>query len=215
MVRSTDALIEQLSRDLRPVERLRAPATRALLWLAICGALGLLLVLQFADLTVFLQRMAVACIAVETIATLLTAVAATLAAFELSVPGRSPLWAWLPLPPLLLWLAASGLGCLRNGFSLGGAGGLLGESGHCFAFIVAASVPLSLGLFWLLRRARPIDPLPVAVLGALAAAASAALLLQFFHPFDVTVIDLGLHLSAIGVLVLIGTSLRRPLLNAP
>jgi hypothetical protein len=158
--------------------------------------------------------MAVPRVAVETLATLLTAIAATLAAFELSVPDRSPRWAWLPLPPFLLWIAASGLGCLQNGFSLGGAGGVLGESGHCFGFIVAFSVPLSLGLFWLLRRARPIDPLPVAALGTLAAAASAAFLLQFFHPFDVTVIDLGLHLAAVGVVVLIGTSLRRPLLNA-
>jgi len=38
--------------------------------------------------------------------------------------------------------------------------------------------------------------------------------LQFFHPFDVTVIDLALHLAAIGLVVLIGTALRRPLLDA-
>jgi hypothetical protein len=213
MVSSTDALIDQLAGKLEPVQRLRPPAVRALLWLALVSVLGLALILRFADLAVFLQRMAVRRIAVETIATALTAVAATLAAFELSVPDRSARWAWLPLPPFLLWLAASGLGCLQNGLSLGGPGGLLGHSGRCFGFIVAFSVPLSTGLCWLLRRARPIDPLPVAALGTLAAAASAAFLLQFFHPFDVTVIDLGLHLAAVGLVVLVGTTLCRPLLD--
>jgi hypothetical protein len=54
----------------------------------------------------------------------------------------------------------------------------------------------------------------VAALGTLAAAASAAFLIQFFHNFDVTVIDLAFHLAAVGLVVLVGTALRRPLLNA-
>jgi hypothetical protein len=115
---------------------------------------------------------------------------------------------------MLVWLAASGLGCLQSEFGQGGPGGVPADSAHCFRFIVAVSIPLSLGLFWRLRRARPIDPLPVAALGTLATAASAAFLIQFFHNFDVTVIDLGFHLAAIGLVVLIGTALRRPLLNA-
>lgn len=214
MVSSTDQLIEQLSEELRPVRRLPAPGVRALLWLALCGALCAALILLFAHPAMYLSRFAVPRIAVETIATGLTAIAATLAAFELSVPDRSPRWAWLPVPPFLVWLGASGLGCLQNGFSLGGPGALIGHSGHCFRFIVAVSVPLSLGLFWRLRRARPIDPLPVAALGTLATAASAAFLIQFFHNFDVTVIDLAFHLAAVGLIVLIGVALRRPLLNA-
>jgi hypothetical protein len=75
------------------------------------------------------------------------------------------------------------------------------------------SVPLALGLFWMLRRARPIAPLSVAALGTLGVAASAAFMLQFFHPFDVTVIDLSLHLAAIALVVLLGTMWRRPLLG--
>ncbi len=214
MADSTDALIEQLSEDLRPVQRLAAPALRALLWLALCGALCAALILRFAHPAMYLQRLSVPRIAIETVATGLTAIAATVAAFELSVPDRSPRWAWLPLPPFLVWLAASGLGCLQNGFSLGGPEGPMGQSAHCFRFIVVVSVPLSLGLFWRLRRARPIDPLPVAALGTLATAATAACLIQFFHNFDVTVIDLALHLAAIGLVVLVGAALRRPLLNA-
>jgi hypothetical protein len=43
-----------------------------------------------------------------------TAILAAAAAFLTSVPGRSPWWSVLPLPPLALWVGASGAGCLRN-----------------------------------------------------------------------------------------------------
>jgi len=210
----TEQLIEQLASELRPVRVLPAPAWRALLWLAIMAAAAGTLVLLFAHLDAVLPRLRTPRVAVESVATALTAVTAVIAAFELSIPDRSPRWAWLPLPFLALWLGASGLGCLRNGWSLHTAQGLAGESPHCFLFITAASVPLALALFAMLRRARPIDPLPVAMLGALGVAASAAFVLQFFHPFDVTVIDLALHLAAIALVVSIGTTWRRALLDA-
>jgi len=210
----TDRMIQSLAAQLQPVRRLRSPLLRALLWLAVVGIIAALLIAHAVGLTIFLQRVAVTRVAVETAATALTAVTAVIAAFELSVPGHSPRWAMLPVLPLLTWLAASGLGCLANGLRLHGSGGFSGESPHCFAFITGVSVPLALGLFWMLRRARPIDPLPVAALGTLGAAATAAFLLQFIHPFDVTVIDLALHLAAVVLVVLVGTAWRRPLLAA-
>lgn len=211
--RQTDELIESLAAQLQPVRPLRAPVLRALLWLAVVGAVvSGFLILHKGGLGVFMQRIAVPRVAVECFATGLTAISAVIAAFELSVPGRSPRWALVPVPPLALWLAASGLGCLRNGWSLYGANGFVGESSSCFAFIAIASLPLATGLFWMLRRARPIAPLPVAALGTLGVAATAAFILEFFHPFDVTVIDLALHLAAIALVMLLGTLWRRPLL---
>jgi len=203
-----------LALELRPVRRLRSPGRRALLWLVAVCAVSVAVILRYADIAVFVQRIAVPRIAIEFVATALTAVTAITSAFELSVPGRSARWAWLPLPPFLLWLAASGLGCLKNGLSLGGPGGFIGESSRCFTFIVAASVPLAAALFWMLRRARPIAPLPVAALGTLGVAATSACILQFFHPFDVTVIDLTLHLAAVALVMLVGAALARPLLAA-
>jgi hypothetical protein len=210
-VMQTDDLIESLAADLTPVQPLRAPMLRALLWLAIVAAIALLVIWRFANLAVFTDRMQVPRIALECIGSLLTAIASIFVAFELSVPGRSARWAWLALPPLLLWLAASGMGCLANGLGLQAA---QGESAHCFMFIAGASVPLSVALFWMLRRARPIAPLPVAAFGTLGVAASAASLLQFFHPFDITVLDLGFHVAAVGFVVFVGAALRRPLLAA-
>jgi hypothetical protein len=208
----TDQLIEQLATGLEPVGRLRSPAERALLWLAPVGLISTALILRYAQLDTALQRLAAPQVAFEFGAAALTAIAAIIAAFELSLPDRSPRWAWLALPPFLLWMGASGLGCLRNGLSLHGADGMLGHSTHCFLFIVAASVPLSVFLFGMLRQARPLNPLPVAAMGTLGVAASAACVLEFFHPFDVTVIDLALHLAAVAAVILIGSALRRPLL---
>jgi hypothetical protein len=210
----TDRVIATLAAQLQPVRRLRSALLRALLWLAVVGAVGGVLIAREVGLGIFLQRFALPRVAVEDVATALTAVTAVIAAFELSVPGHSPRWAVLPVLPFLAWIGASGLGCVRNGLGLHGAQGLAGESPHCFVFIAGASVPLALGLFWMLRRARPIAPLPVAALAMLGVAASAAFMLQFFHPFDVTVIDLALHLSAVGLVVLIGTLWRRPFLAA-
>ena len=207
----TDDLIESLAADLRPVQPLRAPLMRTLAWVVIVSAVALLLVLRFANLSVFMTRMELPRIALEALGSLLTAIAAIFVAFELSVPGRSARWVWLPLPPLLLWLGASGMGCLANGVGFHPERGV---SAHCFIFIAGMSVPLSIGLFWMLRRARPIAPLPVAIFGTLGAAAASATLLQFFHPFDITVLDLGFHVAAVGFVVFLGAALRRPLLAA-
>lgn len=210
----TDRLIETLSSGLQPVRRLRPPASRALLWLLVVGFVALVLIARFANFAVVAERFAQPRVAVECLATALTGVTAIFSAFLLSVPGRSQRWAWLPLPPFLLWLAASGLGCLKNGLSLHGPGGFFGESFGCLAFIAGASVPLAGGLFWMLRHARPIAPFSVAALGTLGVAATAAFILQFFHPFDVTVIDLALHLAAVAIVMGVGVILRRPLLAA-
>lgn len=205
----TERLIETLSADLTPVRRLAPPSLRAALWLTGAALLGALVVALTVGVHIFAVRVAVPRVAWQCVGEGLTAVTAVLAAFMRSVPGRSARWALLPLPGCVLWLAASGLGCLANGWSLHGPGGFIGESSHCFAVIVGASVPLAATLFAALRRARPIDPLPVATLGTLGVAAAAAFLLEFFHPFDVTVIDLTLHLAAVALVMAVGIGLRR------
>ena len=215
----TERLIEDLSGTLLPVRRLRPPLQRAAQWLLLVLALATVAIVPFANLPVFEHRMAVTRTAVECITTALTGIAAVIAAFMLSVPDRSPRWSLLPLPPFILWLLASGAGCVRNGLSLYQGGSFIGHSSHCFIFILGASVPLAAALFAVLRRARPINPSPVAALGGLGVAALSAFLLQFFHPFDVTVIDLTLHLAAVAVVILVTVTYTRwarwPLTRSP
>ena len=205
MTNSTEKLIERLVADAAPVRRLRPPFVRAALWLAAVAAAISLAVYGFADTRIFLQRASDTKLAVELAATLATGIAAAFAAFELSVPDRSSKWALLPLLPFAVWIGTSGYSCYRHWLVQGSAGWEIGESEHCFAFILAASLPLGASLLILLGRSMPLAPAAVAATGGLAVAGIAAFALQFFHPFDVTFMDLGVHMTAVTIVVLVAT----------
>jgi hypothetical protein len=202
---ATDRLIGRLVAEAAPVRRLRPPLLRAALWLLAVAAVGALAVALFSDLDVFARRAQDPKLVLELIGTILTGIAAVIAAFYLSLPDRSGAWALLPLPPLALWIASSGYSCYRHWIAVGPDGWALGESAHCFRFILGASVPLGIALFLLLRRARPLAPVRVTAVGGLGVAGLAAFLLQFFHPFDVTLIDLGSHLAAVSLVVAVSS----------
>jgi hypothetical protein len=210
--RSTQQLIESLAKDLEPVRRLRPPLVRAVLWLAIVASVAAVLLALFAHLDIFLGRWNGH--ALEMISPLLTGILGVLAAFHISIPGRSRWWLAAPLPALAVWLATSGYGCYRHWLEQGADGWHVGNSGRCFMFILAVSVPLALFLFFMLRSARPLIPRQVASMGALGVAGLAAFLLQFFHPFDVTFMDLGLHVAAVVVVIASSALLARPALGA-
>jgi hypothetical protein len=197
----TDDLIERLVAEARPVRRLRPPLRRAGLWLLIVAVAAGTAIATFTDWPVFVQRAQDMRLVIEMIATLATGMAAVVAAFELSLPDRPRRWLLLPLPALALWLASSGYGCYRHWLTAGPSGWELGESAHCFRFILGASLPLGVSLLIALRRATPLAPLPVGAAGGLGVGALAAFALQFFHPFDVTVMDLAVHAVAVGLVV--------------
>ncbi|MDP3674987.1 MAG: NrsF family protein [Novosphingobium sp.] len=201
----TDSLIDRLAAGVAPVRPLPAPELRALMALATIVATAALAVAWFGDFAELRNRYSgrETHLALEMAAILATAAIAIVAAFFVSIPGRSKRWIAAPIPFFAGWLLVTGLGCYGN---LGRGGGVeweLGESLHCLAFIVATSAALAPLLVWRLACARPIDPLPVALLAGLGVAASSAFVLQFFHPFTVTFIDLAVHLTAI--LVVVGT----------
>jgi hypothetical protein len=202
-------VIERLVADAQPVRRLRPPTLRAALWLLAVTAVAAAAILLFSDLGVVADRLRDPKLQVEMVATLLTGIAAVLAAFHLSLPDRSPAWVLLPLPFLAVWIASSGYSCYRHWISFGPGGWELGESAHCLRFMLAVSLPLGVSLLLLLRQAAPLTPVRVAAVAGLGIGGIAAFLLQFFHPFDVTFMDLAVHLGAVAVVVLVASLVER------
>ena len=210
-----DRLIRDLAVDLTPVRRLRAPAERALIWLAVVAALALPLV-WLADLPALRDRLnAAPDMWLAVAGSTLTAVLAAIAAFQLSLPDAPRGWALLPLPAALLWVGASGFGCLRAWIVPETHVAVLSEARDCLIFILALSVPLSVLLFAMLRRACSLQPGLTAVVAGLASAAAAATLLNFFHPFDAALTDLAVHVVAVGLVIAANRALGGRLLASP
>jgi hypothetical protein len=200
---NTDDLIAQLSATAQPVKRLAPPMMRAGLWLLAIAVLAAVPIVLRSNLGVWVERASDPRMALELFATLATGVAAVIAAFHLSLPDRPRTWALLPLPFALLWIGVSGWGCLQFWPEQNQRGWGLDQSHYCFVFLLAVGLPLSALLLLSLRRASPLQPRLVACVGALGAAALAAFILQFFHPFDVTIMDLGTHIAALAILVVV------------
>ncbi|MGN6157146.1 MAG: NrsF family protein [Devosia sp.] len=209
-------LIGDLSADLTPVRRLAPPWLRAVYWLV--AVLGLALVL-IAIRIVFNWNGAAEVdpyVIPGALASGITAFLAAFAAFELSLPDRSSAWALLPLPAFAVWVAINGLGCVAS-LANPAVQSDVPQFFTCLAIIFALSIPLSAATIMMVRRARPLRPLPVAILGGLAASAAGATLLLLVHPHDSAVLDLCSHtlavLVVVGINALIGGRLFVPANN--
>lgn len=197
-VPSHDSLIRALGTELVPVRRLRSPLQRAMGWTVLLAAL----LARHYGLTPMLTRWAGAPdLAWAGLGAALTAVVAGWVAFSLGVPGRSVRRAWLVLPPALLWIGASGLGCLREWVAPDTGVATLAQTHGCVEFILVLSLPLSALMVWLLRRAYPLRPVLTAVMIGLASAAASASLLEICHEFDAAATDLAMHALAVGLVI--------------
>lgn len=196
-----DDLIGELGADLHPVRRLSPPLVRAGAWLSLVAATGLVLAC-FADLPGIAHRLrSVPDMWLAVLGSTATTMLGAIAAFELSFPDRKPAWALLPVPGLLLWIAGTGLGCLRAWVIPDMHAANMLEARSCFAFIVTLSIPLSIVMVLMIRRACPLRPDLTAVTAGLAVAAAAATLLNFFHPYDVGATDIAVHIVAITLVI--------------
>jgi hypothetical protein len=212
--RLTESLIQSLGDQLAPVRRLPPPWVRTAWWLVVVMAMAGGLLMHYGAGHMVQRWSAEPDIAVAGLAAVITAVSAAWAAFTLGVPGRSARWAWLPLPGLLLWVGASGLGCLRDWVTPTAMHvANMHESGDCLVFIVSFSIPLSVLLVWLLRRACPLRPVLTAVMIGLASAAASAALLEICHAFAVAATDLLMHAVAVAMVVVVNAAMGGRLLQ--
>jgi len=199
--RLPESLIHSLGAQLTPVRRLPPPWLRTAGWLLAVAVIATGLLLHYGTEHMLRRWAEEPDIALAGMGAVVTAVCAAWAAFALGVPGRSPNWAWLPLPGLLLWVGASGLGCLRDLVAPIAPVASAHQAGDCLVFIISFSVPLSLLLIALLRRACSLRPVRTAVMIGLASAAASAALLEICHGFAVAATDLLMHALAVGIVV--------------
>ena len=196
-----EALINDLGSRLVPVRRLLPPWLRTAGWLLAVLSIAGALLMRYGS-SGMLQRWSVAPdLAWAEFGATITAITAAWAAFALGVPGRRALWAWLPLPGLMLWLGASGVGCLRTWIVPGMHVASAHEASDCLFFIIGFSIPLSALLIVLLRRACPSRPIATAILIGLASAAASASLLEICHAYDAAATDLVIHAIAIALVI--------------
>lgn len=205
----TEDLIARLAGETAPVKRLLPPAVRALLWIAGFVALTAFAVWWFGTYPQSVARFSDLTVRLEFFGAALTGVTALIAAFFLSLPDRSKAWLALPVLPLVFWLSGSGYGCYLHLVEFGPGGWEIGGSWNCFRFILGVSLPASAALFFALRRSMPLDPIPPLLTGGLGVAGLAAAALQFFHPFDITFLDLGVHIVAMAIAITALTLLGR------
>jgi hypothetical protein len=201
---ATDDLIAALAANLTPVRRLRPPILRAAGFLLLAGLILAMIAMARGlrpDLDIKLVDLS---FDLSFTGSILTGVLAAIAAFFISLPGRSQRWLLLPLPAIVLWLSSIGYQCLTRWVAIGPEGISLGETAACFATLVLTSVPLSLALGLMLRHAARFNPAPVILAGSLAVAGITSTGLTLFHSLDASVMILMFNLGTALLFLLCG-----------
>ena len=202
MMDTTD-LIESLAADARPMRPLRHPLARAAIWLAIAGAIVVLLGIEHgvrADISVQLGRPSFT-LAIG--ASLMTGILAAIGCLLASLPDRSRRWLMLPLPSLAVWVSTISYGCLTDWVSFQSGRMQPGEAWSYLATLLLVSLPLSVVMFVMLRHAARLRPALVTMTAGLAVAAITSTALSLFHPLDATVMILMLNLGTAAMIVAI------------
>jgi len=197
----TRALIEQLAGRAQAVRPLPSPMIRTLLWTAVALAVIAVVAASYGLRTDLWAALSQPAQAMEWLGSVLTGVFAAYAAFQISVPGRSPSWAWLPAAPVALWLGGLGFGCLHD-VSVQGPAALAFQmhSGECARAIVGMSLPLALVMVVMVRHAGVVRPAPTAMLAALSAAALCSAGVSLFHAGETELISTGRQFGVVPVL---------------
>ena len=206
---NSDELVRSLVADLRPVRRLRSSGTRTLLWAAFALACVCAGAYAFGTRTDLSAKLHDPSFLAEGASLLLVFLLSGRGAFRFSVPGmeRRKTAPALPLFGVLAWLlliaarhssasepvAPAGLGC-------------------CVRMICLALTP-TLGLWWMLRRAAPLERGWTGLLALLSAGSLAVLGTQAICAKDEPLHLLLWHFAPLLVVVLLGAGLGESLLS--
>ncbi|GIL41865.1 NrsF family protein [Roseiterribacter gracilis] len=210
---NVDQTIDRLVAEMRPVRRVWSPAKRSLVWIGLALTVMIGLIWRMGAMRGLAKEFTRATNTIELLAATATGVLALVAAFYLTMPDRSPRWAWLPVPTLVLWIGATCFACVQTAVDRGVAALFQKVGWPCFVFIAVVSIPLGIALLLVMRRGAPTEPVRTAMLGGLGVSALAAAALHAFHPFDGGLGDTGMHVVAILAIVAAFGALGRPALD--
>lgn len=196
-------LIDQLAGSAKPVAPIASPLRRTLAW-----ALAASVMVAIASATWGTQQHALRTLsdpgaAIQWFGSVFTGLFAAYAAFQISVPGRSGSWAWLPILPLGLWLGGIGLGCLEDYARMGlAAFSFQSHSGGCARAILLMSLPMGLVMALMVRHAGVLRPAATLMLATLSAAALSSAGVSMFHNGETSLMSLLWHGGIVATLSL-------------
>ena len=198
---TTESLIDALVSDARAVRPLWPPAWRVAGWLAL--AAGVLLVLTWIhgprpDLA---RQLGDPGFVIGLGAAAFTGVLGAIAALTASLPDRSRLWLWLPLPAGLVWVSTITWGCLEHWVSMRPGGMQSDVALSCVVILLASSVPLSAALFWMLRATASLRPTGPVMMAGLAVAGLSATVLNLLHAFNASAMILLWNFGAAAIIL--------------
>jgi hypothetical protein len=199
----TERLIEGLVETAQPVRRLSPPLRRAATWLAAAFLIVAGVVIGHGVRPDLAEQFARPTLLAEWAGAFFTGVLASIATFQLSLPDRSIRWLLLPVPAMLLWLVALGLGCVLDWYRMGPSAFEMTVSWSCVMAIVTTSVPLGLVLLVMVRHAGYVRPGPTALAGGLAVAALSAAGLSLFHHLDTALMILIWHIGTVALVAVL------------
>lgn len=209
----TTELVETLAHTARPVRIIRPPLVRTGGWMLIAAVIVALLAVEHglrSDLAIQLRRTS---FVIGTAASLLTGALAALGCLMASLPDRSRHWLLLPMPPLAVWMATLGYGCLTDWVGYDAGSLRMGSAARCFATVLLVSLPLSASIFSMLRHAARLRPTLVTMEAGLAVAGMTSTAMSLIYRLDTTIMTLIWNLGTTAVIVGIEVGVGRHVLS--
>lgn len=201
---TTEQIIATLCDQLSPVRPLRPPLWRAFGWILFAAAVIAFLVVLREPRTDLRAQLRDPTYLMQLAGAWLTGAAATLAVFNVSLPDRARAWQMLPLPFVALWLSGFAYGCLRNWIAFAWGAPVLAASLRCLETIVMATTSLSIVLWFMLRRTKPLRPAATGWIGALAVAGFVDTAHLLIHVVEASLLVLLINLVPATLIVLLG-----------
>lgn len=192
-MRNSDALIDALAREMRPVARVAPVWRRVLLWAPMALGTGFVATRMLHRFTTDWTASYAVISAANVALSLTLGLAIFASALSISVAGgrvRGKGWiiggvaAWLALAMISIGISANPISFER------------GVGSYCFTFVITAGAPMILVAIAALRRTRSLEPkCSLSIAGAGIAFMSFGLL-AFCHPAEMSVTDFVAHLAA-------------------